>query len=84
VYAIHVIQTNEIFHDAGAKGKDVHKVGHGNIPMVSNPTNQTTSIGKNPKEWNPLKFLWNSFEQNEQKFQLEHLISSTGTKHSNF
>ena len=30
---------------------------YGKIPMVYNPTNQTTKIGKIPKDWNPPKFL---------------------------
>lgn len=32
------------------------------IPMIYNPMNQTTHIGKHPKDHNPLKFLWESFE----------------------
>ena len=30
---------------------------NGKIPMVYNPTNQTTKIGKIPKDQNPPKFL---------------------------
>ena len=30
---------------------------YGKIPMVYNPMNQTTKIGKIPKDWNPPKFL---------------------------
>ena len=30
---------------------------YGKSPMVYNPTNQTTKIGKIPKDYNPPKFL---------------------------
>ena len=35
---------------------------YGKIPMVYNPTNKTTKIGKIPKDQNPPKFLQESFE----------------------
>ena len=35
---------------------------YGKIPMVYNPTNQTTKIGKIPKDQKPPKFLRESFE----------------------
>ena len=35
---------------------------YGKISMVYNPMNQTTKIGKIPKDWNPPKFLWEFFE----------------------
>ena len=35
---------------------------YGKIPMVYNPTNQTTKIGKIPNDKNPPKFLRESFE----------------------
>ena len=37
----------------------------GMIPMDSNPINQMTNVGKNPKDINPPKILWNSFESKE-------------------
>ena len=41
------------------------------VPMVYNPMNQTPHIGKNPKELNPSKFLWESFESKKPLFPLK-------------
>ena len=37
----------------------------GKIPLGFNPTNQSITIGKNPKDFNPLEFLYKSFESNK-------------------
>ena len=34
----------------------------GKFPLGFNPTNQTITIGKNPKDFNPPEFLYKSFE----------------------
>ena len=41
---------------------------YGKIPMVYNPSNQTTKIGKIPKE--DLEFLWESIESKKPLFYI--------------
>ena len=49
-----VHRKNAEFFQRGLSGWDVS---YGKIPMVYNPTNQTTKIGKIPNDQNPPKFL---------------------------
>ena len=57
-----VHRKNVEFFQRGLTGWDVSYESsanepYGKIPMVYNPTNQTTKIGKIPKDQNPPKFL---------------------------
>ena len=52
----------EVWVDGMFPMKSSANESYGKIPMVYNPTNQTTKIGKIPKDKNPPKFLWESFE----------------------
>mgnify|MGYP000924587559 CR=1 FL=1 len=42
----------------------------GKIPIGFNPMNLTTNVGKNPKDSNPPKVPWNSFESKEPSNRL--------------
>ena len=57
-----VHRKNTEFFQRGLSGWDVSykssaNESYGKIPMVYNPTNQTTKIGKIPNDQNPPKFL---------------------------